>query len=140
MYYRSRTLNNKINFIHKRALRTTFNDRKSPFEEVLSKDNSQMFKIKNDLAREILNEIFQDRTSSCNSKKNSSFSIREVYEKSTFILRWYWITAISKAVVRRCSVKNLFLKISQNSQKNASLWVSFLIKRLWRSCFPVNVV
>ena len=47
-----------------------------------------------------------------------------------------------EAVVRRCSVKKLFLEISQNSQENACARVSFLIsllkRRLWHLCFPVN--
>ena len=33
-----------------------------------------------------------------------------------------------EAVVRRCSVKKVFLKISQNSQENTCAKVSFLIK------------
>ena len=49
-----------------------------------------------------------------------------------------------------CSVEKLFLKISQNSQKNTCATVSFLNKvvrlrlttlskkRLWHRCFPVN--
>ena len=57
-----------------------------------------------------------------------------------------------EAVVQRCSVKKVFLKISQNSQKNTCAKVSFLIKlrnlrpatllkkRLWHRCFPVNFV
>ena len=38
--FHSRALNNKINSIHERALRITYNDSKSTFEELLSKDNS----------------------------------------------------------------------------------------------------
>ena len=34
----------------------------------------------------------------------------------------------SEAVVRRCSVKNVFLEISQNSQEKTCARVSFLIK------------
>ena len=58
----------------------------------------------------------------------------------------------SEAVARRCSVKKVFLEISQNSQENTCAIVSFLIKlqasdlrpttllkkRLWQRCFPVN--
>ena len=33
----------------------------------------------------------------------------------------------AEAVVRRCSVKKVFLKISQNSQENTCARVSFLI-------------
>ena len=48
----------------------------------------------------------------------------------------------AEAVVQRCSVKKVFLEISQNSQENTCARVSFLItllkKRLWHRCFPVN--
>ena len=43
-----------------------------------------------------------------------------------------------EVVVPRCSVKKAFLEISQNSQENACARVSFLKKRLWHRCFPVN--
>ena len=48
-----------------------------------------------------------------------------------------------EAVVQSCSVKKVFLEISQNSLENTSARVSFLIKlkkRLWHRCFPVNFV
>ena len=35
---------------------------------------------------------------------------------------------LSEAVVQRCSLKNVFLEISQKSQENTSVRVSFLIK------------
>ena len=49
-----------------------------------------------------------------------------------------------EAVIQRCSVKNVFLKILQNSQENPCARVSFLIKsqlkkRLWHMCFSVNL-
>ena len=56
----------------------------------------------------------------------------------------------SKSSHRRCSVKKMFLGISQNSQENTCARVSILIKlqacnfilkyRLWHRCFPVNFV
>ena len=74
--FHSRTVNNKINSIHERASRITYNDRKSSFEELLRKDNTvsihhrnlqllatEIFKIKNNMAPEILSEIFHNRTS-----------------------------------------------------------------------------
>ena len=57
---------------------------------------------------------------------------------------------LTEVVSRRCSVKKMFLKISQNSQENTCARVSFLIKiqalglqlyqkeRLRRKCFPAN--
>ena len=47
-------------------------------------------------------------------------------------------TYASEADVKTCSVKNAFLEISQNSQKNACARVSFLKKGLWHRCFLVN--
>ena len=45
----------------------------------------------------------------------------------------------SGAVTRRCSVKNAFLKISQNSHENISIKTSVLLKKRLRCrCFPVN--
>ena len=41
-----------------------------------------------------------------------------------------------KAVIRRCSVKKLFLKNSQNLQKSTCAKASILlIERLWQRCF-----
>ena len=42
---------------------------------------------------------------------------------------------------QRCSIKQMFLRISQNSQESTCARASFLIKlkkRLWHSCFSVN--
>ena len=91
MFY-SRTLNNKINSIHERTLRITYNDRKSSFEKLLRKDNTvsihhrnlqvlatEIFKIKNNIATKIINEIFQNMISSYNLRKNSRFYVRKVH-------------------------------------------------------------
>ena len=55
----------------------------------------------------------------------------------------------TEAVVQRCSVKEVFLKVPQNLQENTFARVSFLInlvastwnfikKRPWHRCFPVS--
>ena len=41
------------------------------------------------------------------------------------------MTVATEAVVRRCSVKKVFLEISQNSQENTCA-------RVWHLYFPVN--
>ena len=58
----------------------------------------------------------------------------------------------TRSSLTRCSVKRVFLEISQNSQENAGARVSFLIKffslrpatllkkRLWHRRFPMNIV
>ena len=66
-----RTLNNRINGLHKRALSLVYNDFSSSFSELLEKDKSvtihhrnlqtlgyEIFKVKNNTAPEILTEIF----------------------------------------------------------------------------------
>ena len=70
--YRSRTLNNRINNIHERALRLTYKDNQSSFKELLEKDYSvtvhyknlqalvtEIFKIKNNLAPDIMKDVLE---------------------------------------------------------------------------------
>ena len=48
---------------------------------------------------------------------------------------------LSEAVAQSCSVKKVFLEISQNSQDNACARLrpaTLLKKTLWHRCFPVN--
>ena len=77
-----------------------------------------------------------------NFRKFANFSLRlgkKVFQRSP------------EAVVQRCSVKKVFLELSQNSQENSFARAPFLIKlqaetsnfikkRLWDRCFPVNLV
>ena len=77
----SRTLNNRINGLHKRALSLVYNDVSSGFSELLGKDKSvtihhrklqtlafEIFKVKLNMAPEILTEIFP--------QKESNYSLR----------------------------------------------------------------
>ena len=69
--FHSRRLNNKINCIHERALRITYKDKSSTFQELLEKDNSieihhinikkpaiEIFKVLHGFSASILNDIF----------------------------------------------------------------------------------
>ena len=56
----------------------------------------------------------------------------------TLLLRCLTVFRIRRSSQQRCSVKKLFLEISQNSQKNTCARVSFLKKRLWHRWFPMN--
>ena len=48
---------------------------------------------------------------------------------------------LTETFVQSCSVKKVFLEISQNSQEFAGLRPATLLKkRLWHRCFPVNFV
>ena len=61
---------------------------------------------------------------------------------------FYFSIQHSEAAVQMCSVKKVFLEISQNSQENTCTRVSFLSpeacnfiqKSLWHRRFPVNFV
>ena len=70
----SRNLNNRINRIHERALRTVYSDSISTFDELLNRDKSvtihiknlqslatEMFKVINGLAAEIMKNVFPIR-------------------------------------------------------------------------------
>ena len=68
----SRTLKNRINNIHVRALRLTYKDNKSSFKQILEKDHSvtihhknlhalvtEIFKVKNNLAADTMKDTFE---------------------------------------------------------------------------------
>ena len=87
----SRLLNNRINTLHERALRLVYNDFTSSFTKLLKKDNSvtinqknlqnfaiEMFKVKHNLAPEIMTEAFRLKTRSFNTKSKSEFQRRNV--------------------------------------------------------------
>ena len=69
--FHSSGLNNKTNSLHERALRITYGDRSSSFQDLLNKENSvsihhrnmqaianEMFKVKNNIAPEIMKVPF----------------------------------------------------------------------------------
>ena len=45
---------------------------------------------------------------------------------------------ISRSSHQRCSIKQICLKISRNSQENTCARVYFLLRRFWHRCFSVN--
>ena len=88
----SRRLNYKINSIHERALRITYQDRISTFQEVLNKDNpvsihhrrlqapaTEMFKIHRGFSPDILREIFVPKISLYILRRNNTFERRQVH-------------------------------------------------------------
>ena len=90
--FHNRRLNNKIDSIHETALRVTYQDNMSTFQELLNKDNSvsihhrnlqvlatEMFKIHRGLSPEILRETFVPKTSSYNLRRNDTFEKRKVH-------------------------------------------------------------
>ena len=84
----SRGLNNKINRIHERALRITFNDKSSSYGELLTKDRSvtihhrniralaiEIYKLMQGISPPLLNEVFVPRQ--CNYELRGNNFLRE---------------------------------------------------------------
>ena len=89
--YHSRTLNNKINKLHGRALRPVYDHRQSTFKELLNIDKSvtnhhrnlqvlatEIYKVHHGLALEPINDVFKKRNVTYNFRKNSIFETRNI--------------------------------------------------------------
>ena len=88
----SRKLNNKINRVHEKALRITYKDHKSTFEELLVMDNSvtihvqnlralmtEMFRVKIGETPEIMNNVFKySNNYEYNLRGNKGFKSRKI--------------------------------------------------------------
>ena len=84
------SLNNRINNIHERALRLTYKDNQSSFKELLEKYHSvtvhhknlqalvtEIFKVKNDLARDIMKDVFELKEPPYNLRSESNHFTRQ---------------------------------------------------------------
>ena len=89
--FHSRGLKNKINRIHERALRITYNDESSTFQELLDKDNSvllhhrnirvlatKIYKVLHGYSPAILNKIFVPSHCKYDFCKNNSLERRSL--------------------------------------------------------------
>ena len=88
--FHSRTLNNKINRLHEKALRIMYGDYTSKFESLLEKDSSfsihqngetvaiEIFKFLNGLSPQIIYEVFQIKSRALNYLRDKS----ELYRKN----------------------------------------------------------
>ena len=93
--FHTRTLNNRINHLHERALRLVYNDHTSSFQQLLTQDKSftihdrnlqklatEMFKVKNNLCPRFMHSIFPEAVNTYNLRNNPSFrteNIRTTY-------------------------------------------------------------
>ena len=89
--FHSRTLNNRINKLHERALRLVYKDTQLTFEELLHKDNSfsihhrnlqklaiEMYKVQNNLSPTLMKNIFPDRKIPYNLRNMNPFQSSNV--------------------------------------------------------------
>ena len=88
--FHSRGLNNKINRIHEKALRITYKDKSSTFQELLEKDNSvsyhrniqklaiEIYKALHGFSPPILNDIFLPVSRPYNFRRNDTLQRRRV--------------------------------------------------------------
>ena len=92
----NRTLNNRINNFHERALRLTYEDNQSSFKQLLEKDYSvtvhsvtdysvtdlqvlvtEIFKVKNNLAHDIMKDVFELKEPPYNLRSESNHFTRQ---------------------------------------------------------------
>ena len=128
--FHSRTINNKINRLHERALRIVYSDFKSFFEGLHMKDNSfsiherniqslakEIYKFLNGLSPSFLNNVFHKNISNSydtrNHKKFDSRNPRKVRygtETTSYIARKIW-SKVAKTMKMRSSLESFKTKI-----------------------------
>ena len=89
--FHNRTLNNKINRLHERALSLAYDNDSSSFQELLNLDNSmtvhhrnlqrlatEMYKIKNNLSPIPVQDIFKEHVNMYDLRNNRSWELPKV--------------------------------------------------------------
>ena len=91
MFY-GRQESNRINHMHKRALRIVYNDCESTFGNLLELDNSvsihhrniplssiELYKFKHNLSNQVMSELFNLRTINYDFRSQTDFELRPTY-------------------------------------------------------------
>ena len=102
--FHSRKLNERINHIHERALRIVYKDFNSSFQELLTEDNSlnirhknlqklvtEIFKVKNGLSPELMNDVFESMEKPYSPRTTSHFRSRKI-RTTRYGIETSWIT------------------------------------------------
>ena len=106
--FHNRTLNNRINRLHERALRIIYKDTQLTFEELLALDKSftihhrnlqrlatEMYKVKNNLCPEFMNEIFR-MTRILIIFEITLFLKAPMFAQSTMVLKPYHLEVLKR--------------------------------------------
>ena len=134
--FHSRELNNRINRLHKRAVRLIYNDFTTSFEQLLDKDNSftihqqniqslaiEMYKVANGLSTNLFSEIFTKNEATNHFRSKSDFIIpkvrTELYGKCTLRylgpVIWNTVPLQLKQIKSLNGFKNLIRKWKPNN-------------------------
>ena len=83
----NRNCNNRINYLHERALKMVYNDNVSSFEDLLQRDQSvsihhrnirllgkELYKTRNNISSHIMNELFEQRNIIYNHRSQTDFT------------------------------------------------------------------
>ena len=114
--FHSRTLNNKINELHERALRLVYKDHNSTFDQLLLPDKSysiydrtlqklaiEMYKVKHNLYPAFMHNIFPSLDNNYNLRKNRDFKTENIHTT----VFWHRDIVISRAEnMGYCSKRN----------------------------------
>ena len=133
--FHSRTINNKINRLHERALRIVYSDFKSTFEGLLRKDNSfsiherniqslaiEIYKFLNGLSPSFLNNVFHKNISNSYDLRNH----KEIYSRNPKTVRYGTETYVSYIAPK------IWIKVPETIKMSSSL-ESFKTKiRKWK--------
>ena len=149
--FHNRTLNNKINRLHERALRLVYNDYKSTFEQLLDLDNSvtihqrnlqklatEMFKIKNHHAPLKMQEIFSEQQNAYYFRKEKHWegnNVRTVlYGTETFSYIGPKTWDLLPPYLKECTTLNDFKKkLSTGNQRDAHVDCAKHLFQTWVS-------
>ena len=122
--FHSRTINNKINRLHERALRIVYSDFKSTFEGLFRKDNSfsiherniqslavEIYKFLNGLSPSFLNNVFHKNISNSYDLRNH----KKLYSRNPKTVR-YWTETVSYMAPKIWSKVPETIKMSSSLQ------------------------